>query len=81
MTIRELIEELQWIVEDMEENEDKEIRIAQFQKYGSDFTYEIDSIESDAYELPFYGSDTPCVLLVMGEQNGTPVDAEDYEDE
>lgn len=80
MTIRDLIDELQYIAEDMEEDEDKEIRIAEFQQYGSDFTYTINEIV-DGYEQPFHGGDHPCYLLVMGRQVGHPVRAEDYDGE
>lgn len=81
MTVRELIQALEEIVRDYgEEYEDKEVVIAEYQNYGSDWAYNIDDIDAGTY-LDFDkdnydedDSESNCVRIILGRQIGTMQD-------
>lgn len=81
MTVRELIQALEEVVRDYgEEYEDKEVVIAEYQNYGSDWAYNIDDIDAGTY-LDFdkdnYDKDDNepnCVRIFLGGQIGTMQD-------
>jgi len=63
-----------------EYNDDQEVMIAMFQKYGCDFAYSIYGIRSDLYYEGFYEeTEEPGerIFLVMGSQDGTVSEDED----
>lgn len=62
-------------------DEDTEVMIGMYQRYGSDFAYNIDQIEDDKGFRSFYGEDKEDVIfLIEGEQVGAIADKEDLED-
>lgn len=81
MTVRELIQALEGVVRDYgEEYEDKEVVIAEYQNYGSDWAYNIDDIDAGTY-LDFDkdnydedDSESNCVRIILGRQIGTMQD-------
>lgn len=90
MTVRELIQALEEVVRDYgEEYEDKEVVIAEYQNYGSDWAYNIDDIDAGTY-LDFDkdnydeddsesnydedDSESNCVRIILGRQIGTMQD-------
>ena len=70
MTVRELINAL----------EDKEVVIAEYQNYGSDWAYEPDFVDAGTYsdfDKDNYDEDDDepnCVRIVLGRQIGTMQD-------
>lgn len=50
---------------------DAEVYIGEYQKYGSDFAYNIDEVESDVSINGFYDDEENAVLITMGSQIGT----------
>ena len=84
MTVRELINALEAVVEDYgEEYEDKEVVIAEYQNYGSDWAYNVNDIDTGIYidwdnMIPNNKNeddDEPnCVRIVLGRQIGTMQD-------
>lgn len=88
MTVRELIYALEEVVKDYgEEYEDKEVVIAEYQNYGSDFAYNADFVDAGTYSdwdgmIPNddddendENDDEPnCVRIVLGRQIGTMQD-------
>lgn len=65
MTVGELKE----ILEEYEE--EQEVYIGQYQNYGSDFTYDIESVEVNDMRS-FHGNDKDNVVLIIeGTQSGT----------
>ncbi len=88
MTVREMIDALEALVEDYgEEYEDKEVVIAEYQTYGSDFAYNVSDIDTGIYSnwdemIPSNNDneeddDEPnCIKIVLGRQIGTMQDDE-----
>lgn len=75
MTVKELMKELSYL------DEDTKIFIGQYQDYGSDFVYGIESIEDGMGVNKFYGRGLKDVaLLIMGSQIGV-IDSDPYDDE
>ena len=81
MTVRELINALEAVVEDYgEEYEDKEVVIAEYQNYGSDWAYNVNDIDAGTYsdfDEDNYDEDDDepnCVRIVLGRQIGTMQD-------
>lgn len=81
MTVRELINTLEAVVEDYgEEYEDKEVVIAEYQNYGSDWAYNVNDIDAGTYsdfDKDNYNEDDNepnCVRIVLGRQIGTMQD-------
>lgn len=81
MTVRELINALEAVVEDYgEEYEDKEVVIAEYQNYGSDWAYNVNDIDAGTYsdfDKDNYDEDNDepnCVRIVLGRQIGTMQD-------
>ena len=83
MTVRELINALEEVVRDYgEEYEDKEVVIAEYQNYGSDFAYNADFVDAGTYsdfdeDKDNYDEDDDepnCVRIVLGRQIGTMQD-------
>ena len=78
MTVKELINTLKAVVEDYgEEYEDKEVVIAEYQTYGSDFAYNVSDIDAGTYTDwdNMNSNDEPnCVKIVLGRQIGTMQD-------
>ena len=76
MTIGELINALEGYDEDME------VCIGMYQRYGSNFTYDIcDELEVNGINK-FYGEDIDeAVMLIMGTQMGSIKYEEEEEDE
>ena len=81
MTVKELINGLKALVRDYgEEYEDKEVVIAEYQNYGSDWAYNVDDIDTGTYsdfDEDNYDEDDDepnCVRIVLGRQIGTMQD-------
>lgn len=81
MTVRELINALEEVVRDYgEAYEDKEIVIAEYQNYGSDWAYVPDFVDAGTYSdfnKDNYDEDDDepnCVRIVLGRQIGTMQD-------
>lgn len=81
MTVRELINALEAVVEDYgEEYEDKEVVIAEYQNYGSDWAYNVNDIDAGTYsdfDEDNYDEDDDepnCVKIILGRQIGTMQD-------
>ena len=81
MTVKELINALEAVVEDYgEEFENKEIVIAEYQNYGSDWAYNVNDIDAGTYsdfDKNNYDEDDDepnCVRIVLGRQIGTMQD-------
>lgn len=81
MTVKELINALKGVVEDYgEEYEDKEVVIAEYQNYGSDWAYNVNDIDAGTYsdfDEDNYDEDDDepnCVKIVLGRQIGTMQD-------
>lgn len=81
MTVRELINALEAVVEDYgEEFENKEVVIAEYQNYGSDWAYNVNDIDAGTYsdfDNDNYDEDEDepnCVRIVLGRQIGTMQD-------
>lgn len=81
MTVRELINALEAIVEDYgEEYENKEVVIAEYQTYGSDFANNVSDIDVGTYtdwDNMNHDSDNDepnCIKIVLGRQIGTMQD-------
>ena len=82
MTVKELINTLEELVEDYgEEYEDMEVVIAEYQTYGSDFAYNVSDIDAGIYTdwdnmNPDNEDDdeSNCVKIVLGRQIGTMKD-------
>ena len=82
MTVRELINELEELVDNYGEDiEDREVVIAEYQTYGSDFAYRIGNIDEGTYtdwdnmNPNNEDDDEPnCVKIVLGRQIGTMKD-------
>lgn len=79
MTIREMINALEQLVEDCGDDTMK-IVIAEYQNYGSDWAYNVDDIDTGIYS-DFDGinynkdDDEPnCVRIILGRQIGTMQD-------
>lgn len=80
MTVREMINALEELVEDYgEEYEDMEVVIAEYQTYGSDFAYNVSDIDAGTYtdwDNMNYNEDEDddepnCIKIVLGRQIGT----------
>ena len=83
MTVKEMINALEAIVEDYgEEYEDKEVVIAEYQTYGSDFANSVSDIDVGTYTdwdnmNRDEDDDEPnCIKIVLGRQIGTMQDDE-----
>lgn len=83
MTVREMIDTLEALVEDYgEEYEDMEVVIAEYQTYGSDFAYNVSDIDAGTYtdwDNMNYDEDDDepnCIKIVLGRQIGTMDDDE-----
>lgn len=83
MTVREMINALEAIVEDYgEEYEDKEVVIAEYQNYGSDWANNVNDIDVGTYTdwdnmNRDEDDDEPnCIKIVLGRQIGTMQDDE-----
>ena len=83
MTVREMIDALEALVEDYgEEYEDKEVIIAEYQTYGSDFAYNVSDIDEGTYsnfDEDNYDEDDDepnCIKIILGRQIGTMQDDE-----
>ena len=83
MTVREMIDALEALVEDYgEEYEDKEVVIAEYQTYGSDFANSVSDIDVGTYtdwDNMNYDEDDDepnCIKIVLGRQIGTMQDDE-----
>ena len=81
MTVREMINALEEVVRDYgEEYEDKEVVIAEYQNYGSDWAYNVNDIDAGTYsdfDKDNYDEDNDepnCVRIVLGRQIGTMQD-------
>lgn len=81
MTVRELINALEAVVEDYgEEFENKEVVIAEYQNYGSDWAYNVNDIDAGTYsdfDNNNYDEDDNepnCVRIILGKQIGTMQD-------
>jgi len=81
MTVREMINALEAVVEDYgEEYEDKKVVIAEYQNYGSDWAYTPDFVDTGTYSdfnKNNYDEDDDepnCVRIVLGRQIGTMQD-------
>lgn len=75
MTVKELMKELSYL------DEDTKIFIGQYQDYGSDFVYGIESMEEGMGVNKFYGSGLRDVaLIILGSQIGV-IDSDPYIDE
>lgn len=81
MTVREMINALEAVVEDYgEEYEDKEVVIAEYQTYGSDFANSVSDIDVGTYTdwdnmNRNKDDDEPnCIKIVLGRQIGTMQD-------
>ena len=83
MTVRELINELEELVDNYGEDiEDREVVIAEYQNYGTDWAYNISKIDEGIYSdwvgrTPYKEEkcDEPnCVKIVLGRQIGTMKD-------
>lgn len=81
MTVRELINALEALVEDYgEEYEDMEVVIAEYQTYGSDFACNVSDIDVGTYTdwdnmNRNKDDDEPnCIKIVLGRQIGTMQD-------
>lgn len=78
MTVREMINALEALVEDYgKEYEDKEVVIAEYQTYGSDWAYCIADIDEGIYSDfdDDDDNDEPnCIKIVLGRQIGTMQD-------
>ena len=83
MTVREMINTLEELVEDYgEEYEDKEVVIAEYQTYGSDFANSVSDIDVGTYtdwDNMNYDEDDDepnCIKIVLGRQIGIMQDDE-----
>lgn len=83
MTVREMINALEALVKDYgEEYGDKEVVIAEYQNYGSDWAYNVNDIDAGTYsdfDEDNYDKDDDkpnCVRIVLGRQIGTMQDDE-----
>lgn len=83
MTVREMIDALEALVEDYgEEYEDMEVVIAEYQTYGSDFAYNVSDIDVGTYTdwdnmNHDEDDDEPnCIKVILGRQIGTMQDDE-----
>lgn len=88
MTVREMIDALEALVEDYgEEYEDKEVVIAEYQTYGSNWAYNVDFIDAGTYSnwdkiIPSNNDDEEednepnCVRIALGRQIGIMQDDE-----
>jgi len=75
MTVKGLISWLQ------DYDEDTEVMIGMYQRYGSDFAYTIDQIEDSKEFRGFYGDDKEDVIFLLeGEQCGVIADKDEWED-
>lgn len=86
MTVREMINALEAVVEDYgEEYEDTEVVIAEYQTYGSDFAYNVSDIDAGIYNdwdemIPNNNDDDSdndepnCIKIILGRQIGTMQD-------
>ena len=81
MTVREMINALEAVVEDYgEEYENKEIVIAEYQTYGCDFANSVSDIDVGTYTdwdnmNRNEDNDEPnCIKIVLGRQIGTMQD-------
>lgn len=75
MTIGELINVLEGYDEDME------VCIGMYQRYGSNFTYDVCDVEVNGINQ-FYGEDIDeAVMLIMGTQTGSIKYEEDDDNE
>lgn len=84
MTVKELINELKELVDNYGEDiEDREVVIAEYQNYGTDWAYNIDFIDEGTYSdwdehTPYEDkedNDEPnCIRIVLGRQIGTMQD-------
>ena len=77
MTVGELIGMLK------EYDEDAEVVIAEYQRYGCDFAYDVGEVSKGRYnnwDGDSYEEDGTCVQIVLGSQIGTMIgDDEDEE--
>ena len=73
MTVNELVNMLQ------DFDDDTEVVLALYQRYGGDFAYDIRDVSKDKYDNWDYGKET-CVQIVLGGQIGYMCgeDDEDY---
>ena len=86
MTVREMINALEAVVEDYgEEYENKKVVIAEYQTYGSDFAYNVSDIDAGTYTdwdemIPNNNDDDSdndepnCIKIILGRQIGTMQD-------
>ena len=75
MTVKNLIEMLQ------QYDEGTEIMIGKYQRYGSDFAYEIKRIEDrKVFSGYFDGENSNVIFLLEGSQEGTMADADETDD-
>jgi len=75
MTVKGLISWLQ------NYDEDTEVMIGMYQRYGSDFAYIIDEIEDTKGFHSFYGDDKEDVIFLLeGDQCGVIADKDEWED-
>ena len=79
MTVREMINALEQLVEDCGDDT-MEVVIAEYQNYGSDWAYNVNDIDTGTYS-DFYkdnydedDNEPNCVRIVLGRQIGTMQD-------
>ena len=79
MTVREMINELEQLVEDCGDDT-MEVVVAEYQSYGSDWAYGISEVDTGTYSN-FYEDnydeedDEPnCIKIILGRQIGTMQD-------
>ena len=76
MTVGELIEMLS------QYDPDTYVMVGKYQRYGSDFAYDINDIEDKKKFSAFYGNDDDNVIFILeGEQAGTMNDKDDDDDD
>lgn len=76
MKVKDLIEKLKQF------DENQEVMLGEYQRYGSDFAYDIGKLQIGKLE-PMYSKcdNSKYLFIILGQQYGTIKDDDDFEDD